>query len=133
MVLLSPQFRSSFVAGQQTVRDEAARVATMPGDIFCRNKLVCRAAGKPFVVDEFKMEELVATGKATDADIAALLNDHHIRVFVSDPRTLASSADTSLSAMWRKPNRPRNIATLILSVSRRGMSRWRARNSPRRR
>jgi hypothetical protein len=102
LVLLSPQFRSSFAAGQQIVRDEAARVAAMPGDIFCRNKLVCRAAGKPFVVDEFKMEELVATGKATDADIAALLNDRHIRVFVSDPKTLTSSADTSLSAIWRK-------------------------------
>jgi hypothetical protein len=102
LVLLSPQFRSSFAAGQQIVRDEAARVAAMPGDIFCRNKLVCRAAGKPFVVDEFKMEELVATGKATDADIAALLNDRHIRVFISDPKTLTSSADTSLSAIWRK-------------------------------
>ena len=102
LVLLSPPFRSSFAAGQQTVRDEAARVAAMPGDIFCRNKVVCRAAGKPFVVDEFKMEELVATGKATDADIAALLNGRHIRVFVSDPKTLASSADTSLSAIWRK-------------------------------
>jgi hypothetical protein len=103
-VLLSPQFRSVLPAAQQTVRDEAAQVAAMPGDVFCRNKVVCRAAGKPFVVDEFKMEELVATGKATDADIAALLKDRHIGIFVSDPRTMASSVDTSLSAMWRNRN-----------------------------
>jgi hypothetical protein len=109
LVLLSPQFRSSFQAGQQRVLDEAARVAAMPGDVFCSNKVVCRAAGKPFVVDEFKMEELVATGKATTADISALLKDRHIGVFISDRNTLANSADTSLSR-WlnRKPDTPPN-------------------------
>jgi hypothetical protein len=104
LVLLSPQFRSVLQAAQQTVRDEAEQVTAMPGDVFCRNKVVCRAAGKPFVVDEFKMEELVATGKATDADIAALLKERDINVFVSDPKTMPSSVDTSLPAMWRSRN-----------------------------
>jgi hypothetical protein len=103
-VLFRPQFRSLLRAGQQTVRDEAAQVAAIQGDVFCHNKVVCRAAGKPFVVDEFKMEELVATGKATDADIAALLKQRHINVFVSDPKTMASSVDTSVSRMWLKRN-----------------------------
>jgi hypothetical protein len=79
-----------------------AQVAVMQGDVFCHNKVVCRAAGKPFVVDEFKMEELVATGKATDADIAALLKDRHIGVFVSDGKTMARSVDTSLSRLWSR-------------------------------
>jgi hypothetical protein len=110
LVLLSPQFRSFFQAGQQSVLDEATRVAAMPGDVFCNNKVVCRAAGKPFVVDEFKMEELVATGKATEADIAALLRARHIGVFTSDRNTLAKWADTSLSRLWfsRKPAAPPN-------------------------
>jgi hypothetical protein len=110
LVLLSPQFRSSFAAGQQIVLGEVAEVAALPGDIFCSNKVVCRAAGKPFVVDEFKMEELVATGKATSADIAALLRDRHIGAFLNDRKTLTSSVDTSLSAMWfsRKSAAPPN-------------------------
>jgi hypothetical protein len=103
LVLLSPQFRSLFHAGQQAARDEVARVAAMPGDVFCNNKVVCRAAGKPFTVDEFKMEELVATGKAMPADIAVLLRDRHIGVFSSDGKTLANSADTSMSRMWLSP------------------------------
>lgn len=101
LVLFSPQFRASFDAAQETVRDEAARVAAMPGEIFCSNKVVCRAAGKPFAVDEFKMEELVATGKASKADIAALLEQRHIGVFVSDRKTMASSVDTSVFRIWR--------------------------------
>ena len=32
-----------------------------------------REAKKPFVVDEFKMEELVATGRATKAQVAELI------------------------------------------------------------
>jgi dolichyl-phosphate-mannose-protein mannosyltransferase len=99
LVLLSPPFRSSFDAGQQAVVDDAALVAAIPGDVFCSNKVVCRLAGKPFVVDEFKMEELVATGQATQTGISALLKDRHIGVFISDSRTLANSADTSLG-MW---------------------------------
>lgn len=53
-------------AAEQAARDDAGRVAAINGDVFCSNKVVCRAAGKPFAVDEFKMEELVATGKMTE-------------------------------------------------------------------
>jgi hypothetical protein len=87
LVLFRPEFRLLLQAGQQTVRDEAAQVAAIQGDVFCHNKVVCRAAGK-----------------ATDADIAALLKQRHISVFVSDPKTMASSVDTSVSRMWLKRN-----------------------------
>jgi hypothetical protein len=105
LVLFSPSFRASFETAQRTVRAEAAEVAAMPGEVFCSNKVVCRAAGKPFAVDEFKMEELVATGNATPAEIAELLRDRHVQVFTSDRGTLANSAETSVSAAWldRKP------------------------------
>jgi len=102
LVLLSPEFRSSAHAAEQAVLDDVKRVAAIPGDVFCSNKVVCRAAGKPFAVDEFKMEELVATGKATEADVSAWLHARRITVFDSGHRTTAHSADTSLSRAWRR-------------------------------
>jgi hypothetical protein len=100
LVLLSPQFRATVHAAEQAARDDIRRVASIPGDVFCSNKVVCRAAGKPFVVDEFKMEEMVATGRATETDVAAWLKARHIVVFDSGSRTTANSADTSLSRAW---------------------------------
>lgn len=45
----------------------------------CFIKLVCRAARKPFVVDEFKTDEMIATGKASPDDIKVVLDEHGIR------------------------------------------------------
>jgi hypothetical protein len=101
LVLLSLEFRTSVHAAQQAARDDVGRVASILGDVFCSNKVVCRAAGKPFAVDEFKMEELVATGKMTKDDIAALLTRRHITVFESSDRTTVNVLDTSLSKAWR--------------------------------
>jgi hypothetical protein len=101
LMLLSPEFRSLCREEQQVVLNETAYVAAMPGDVFCSNKVVCRAAGKAFVVDEFKIEELVATGKSTEAGISALLRDRHISVFISDPNTSANLISTSLSRNWQ--------------------------------
>ena len=103
LVLLSPQFRSSLHAAQRAVLDDVARVAAIQGDVFCSNKVVCRAAGKPFAVDEFKMEELVATGRASEDEISKLLRDRHIVVFTSPRNTTVHDVDTSLSRAWRKP------------------------------
>ncbi len=63
LVLFSPEFRASVHAAERAALDDVKRVADIRGDVFCSNKVVCRAAGKPFAVDEFKMEELVATGR----------------------------------------------------------------------
>ena len=101
LVLLSPEFRSSLHAAEQAVRADAGRVASVPGDVFCSNKVVCRTAGKAFAVDEFKMEELVATGRASEDDISKLLRDRQIVVFTSDRNTTGSAIDTSLSRAWR--------------------------------
>lgn len=106
LVLLDPEFRASAHAAQQAARDDVSRVAAIPGDVFCSNKVVCRAAGKPFAVDEFKMEELVATGKMTEDEISALFEGRHITVFKSSDRTTANVLDTSLSKAWRRRLRP---------------------------
>jgi hypothetical protein len=102
LILLSDHFRSSLHAAERNVRNEATRVAAMPGDVGCDNKLICRIAGKRFVVDEFKMEELVKTGKATDADIATMLAERGITPFVSAPDS-SINADTSIRHWMAHP------------------------------
>ncbi len=106
LVLLSPEFRTRMHAAQQAALDDVGRVAAIQGDVFCSNKVVCRAAGKPFAVDEFKMEELVATGKTTENEISARLKSRHITVFKSSDQTTANVLDTSLSNAWRGRLKP---------------------------
>ena len=77
--VLSDDFRRSLYASERNVVREAKAIAVIPGPTACFVKLVCRQAGKPSTVDEFKMDELVATGKATPADISAMLEAHGIR------------------------------------------------------
>ncbi|MEH2519015.1 hypothetical protein V1279_004588 [Bradyrhizobium sp. AZCC 1610] len=100
LLLLSPEFRASLYASERNVLSEARAVAATSGDVACFTKLVCRQAGKPFAVDEFKTDELVATGKATPADIVALLKANRIEYH---PKALPTGpeASTSISRWWR--------------------------------
>lgn len=101
LLLLSEDFRASLYASQNNLLRQSARVAGISGDVACATKLVCRLAGKPFVVDEFKMEELVATGKATPTEVAAMLDVRRIRTFPNTSPT-GAEANTSFSAWARK-------------------------------
>jgi hypothetical protein len=105
LLLLSSDFRQLLHSSERNVIDQAKAVAAMPGKTACLVKLVCRPAGKPFTVDEFKMDELVATGKATPDDISALLETNGIRWI---PKTLPTGAEasTSLLQWWRKTREP---------------------------
>lgn len=98
LLIMSRDFRSFIYANQRTVLNDAAQVAAMSGDVACANKIVCRLAGKPFVVDEFKLEELVATGKATATDVASMLDARQISSFANNVPT---GADRSISRWWR--------------------------------
>jgi hypothetical protein len=100
LLVLSSEFRQSIYISERNVLSEAGTVAATQGDVACFVKLVCRQAGKPFVVDEFKTDEIVATGRATPADIAALFRANGITYH---PKTQATGAevDTSLSHWWR--------------------------------
>lgn len=100
LLLVSSDFRSSIAMSQNNVLSEAASVAAMRGDVACSVKVECRLAGKPFLVDEFKMEELVRTGKATTKEVADMLTNRHITPFVSNVPT-GLSFNTSLSHWWR--------------------------------
>jgi hypothetical protein len=75
-------------------------VSSIHGRVFCSNKIVCRLAGKPFIVDDFKIEEMISTGGNTEAQIAALLKIRRI-AFFKNADTTRASPNTSLSAIWR--------------------------------
>lgn len=100
LVALSPEFRDSLYASERNVLSEANTVAAIPGNVACTVKLVCRQAGKPFVVDEFKTDEMVATGKFAPADIAALLSARHISVHPKTQPT-GPEQDRSFLRWWR--------------------------------
>jgi hypothetical protein len=98
LLMLSSDFRSSLYTRQQNILTDAARVAAMPGDVACDIKIMCRFAKKPFVVDEFKIEELIATGKATTAEVASMLLARQITSFAHTP---LPNDDVSFSRWWR--------------------------------
>lgn len=89
LVMLSPSFRAQFHASAEVARSEARRAAAVPGDLFCDNKTICWMAGKPFAVDEFKVEQMVSTGAATWPEVEDLLRRRGITRFACDPRTAA--------------------------------------------
>jgi hypothetical protein len=98
LLLSSEDFRASLYVSERDTFREAESVAATPGDASCFTKLVCRLAGKPFVVDEFKTGELMETGKATQAEISETLAAQEIRWF---PKAIWANPNTSFSAWLR--------------------------------
>ncbi|MBR0748232.1 hypothetical protein JQ582_30300 [Bradyrhizobium japonicum] len=108
LLFLSDDFRSSLYQTERNVLFEAKQVAAIPGDVGCATKLICRAAGKRFAVDEFKMEELVATGRATTGDISSLLASRGVAWV---PRMLPTGAEADTSFLrWLGARAPRGNA-----------------------
>jgi hypothetical protein len=102
LVLFSPEFRSYFSAGQKAVANDAAAVAKIPGDVFCTTKIVCRLAGKPFAVDEFKFEQLIKTGGLNGASANETLRRRSVTAFVNDRMTMADPDTSFFSKLWRR-------------------------------
>jgi hypothetical protein len=100
LLLLSPEFRQSLYTSERNVQSEARSVASMPGNVACFVKLVCRLADKPFAVDEFKTDEMIATGKVTPADIAGMLEEKGIR-FRPKIGPTGAEASASILRWWR--------------------------------
>ena len=65
----SGAFRSGLAENAKTVQSEVKRVRAVPGKVSCTVMLVCYWAGKPFVWDSFALEQRVATGKWTQAEL----------------------------------------------------------------
>jgi len=102
LVLFSPDFRAEFHRAAGVAHAEAARLAALPGPVFCDNKVICRMAGKPFVVDEFKLEQMVARGAATPAAIDAMLGERGITRFTADHRTWSYQVEQMASGKAAK-------------------------------
>jgi hypothetical protein len=98
LLFASDRFRASFYAGERDTFREADKVRVIPGDVSCTTKLVCRLAGKPFVVDEFKTGELIETGKMTQAEISEALAARNIFVHSEGGR---AGPDRSVTAWLR--------------------------------
>ena len=96
LVMFDPSFRAQFEANERATYNEVREVAGIEGLVFCSNKIVCRAAGKSFAVDDFKVEEMVATSAISAQDLAQLLQIQQITTFRNDPATWGT-VDNSLS------------------------------------
>ncbi|MCA1510251.1 hypothetical protein [Bradyrhizobium sp. NBAIM01] len=91
IVVFSPEFRADYIARAEIMRAAAWSVSKIEGPVYCKqNNLVCRAAGKAFVVDDFKTDQLLATGRASEADLAAMLEERGITVVDKPPLLIAS-------------------------------------------
>jgi hypothetical protein len=86
LVLLDPDYRTQYFANAQAVREEAARIAKIPGPVACDYKVVCRLAGKPFAYDDFRAEMLVMTGASGSLDEEGLMRAHGLTYVRNDPR-----------------------------------------------
>jgi hypothetical protein len=86
LVLFDPAYRAEFYAHAQAAREDAARVAAMPGPVACTLKVICRMAGKPFVYDDFRADMLIMTGAAKGLDAPGLIRQHRLTYYENDPR-----------------------------------------------
>ncbi len=86
LVLFDPGYRALYFQHAAVVREEATRIATIPGPVACDFKVVCRLAGKPFSYDDFRAEMLVATGALGGLDEQGLIRAHGLTYVANDPR-----------------------------------------------
>jgi hypothetical protein len=86
LVLFSPDYRAQYFANAQVMRDDAERVAAIPGPVVCGVRLVCRMAGKPLSVEPFRINTMVKTGVSGGLDQEALMRARGITVFPGDAR-----------------------------------------------
>ena len=85
LVLFDGDYRAEYFAHAQTAREEAARIAHIPGPVACDYKVVCRLA-KPFAYDDFRAEMLIATGQSHGLDEQGLMRAHGLTYVRNDPR-----------------------------------------------
>ena len=87
LILFDPAYRAEFYAHAQVAREEAARIAAIPGPVACDFKVTCRMAGKPFVYDDFRVDMIIMTGAANGLDDKGLMRQHGLTYFQNDPRS----------------------------------------------
>jgi hypothetical protein len=86
LLLFSPAFRASLNERVSIMKAEIARIAEIPGPVVCTEAMVCRLAGKPFVLDPFVLHEYIVTGRLSRPAVDARVRDRKIRFDSVDPR-----------------------------------------------
>ena len=94
-VLFSPQYRAAAAEHAAVARAEAARVAAIPGPVACSNLVICRAAGKPFVLDSFKVDMMLGTGTISAFRLYETMRRQGIVEDRTDPRA-------NVTSLWRR-------------------------------
>jgi hypothetical protein len=107
LVMFDPAFREQFAAGERSALREVKQVAAIEGPVFCFSKVVCRAAGKPFTVDDFKVEEMIATNAISGQHLDQWLRTLQVTTFTNAPATMGT-VDTSLSHAIARRVSPRS-------------------------
>ena len=101
LILFSPDYRAAFPQHAAIVDSETERVREIKGDAWCSNKLVCRAAGKPFAADDYTIEQMLGTGRLTQAQLEDLLRRRGIAPVAIDGRAEANSLKRDLFEGFR--------------------------------
>ena len=96
MILFDPGYRAQLHAHAAAVDSESRRVAAIEGDVWCSVKTVCWRAGKPFAVDDFKVEQMLYTCKLTQTELDDLLAKRHITYVALDARADVASLARNL-------------------------------------
>lgn len=77
-ILTSADYRAQFPAAEKVFRSEVEKVAAMPGDVACRLKLVCWAAGKRFAGDDYKIKQILGQHRVTEDELQDVLAKHGV-------------------------------------------------------
>lgn len=105
LILIDPQFKNRFEAGEQSVQTETTQVAAIDGDVYCDIKIVCRLAGKAFAVDDFKVGQMLATKRLSRSDLDGLLVSRRITTFKNNAIGMGA-VDTSLAHAIQRARTP---------------------------
>jgi hypothetical protein len=95
-ILVSQDYRDRFHANAAIAQEEVRQVAALPGPVGCRNKVICRMAGKAFVADDFKVRQLQPDLRFSEDAMEAFLRVRGITYYRNDPRTFADSLTRDL-------------------------------------
>jgi hypothetical protein len=90
-ILASADYRAQFPAAENVFRSEAQKVAAMPGDVACRFKLVCWAAGKAFAADDYKIRQILGRSRLTEDELQDVLTKHGVAYARNSPGVSAEA------------------------------------------
>ena len=79
LLLTSPAFRQDVRLKEAAMEAEVSRIKAIPGVVACKPLMTaCYRAGKPFVYDEFWVDQMIATGKLTEIALTRSIHNHGI-------------------------------------------------------